>query len=149
MGVFSSITLAIGAATVTPAQLDPVQTARTFLEAFASNPSATKKLVAADAMIVVGDIGGRYSEFLRKVRPKANWLATCSVTSLQSKPLPAQAELEKEDSPPWLKGGELALVEGTYSCTDPSGAKGDVVLSVVLKGGRVAQFAMPLLGRKH
>jgi hypothetical protein len=136
----ASLALEPAMATAPPADVTP--TVRTFLEAFATNPAATKALVTADAMIAVGDIGGPLSEFMKKVRPKATWFETCRVSSLQMKPSPSDAELNGEDTPPWLKGGEIAVVEGLYSCTGPQGTQADVRVHVVLKDGRVAQFAM-------
>ena len=130
--------LALQSATPQSPPVDPTATARTFLETLASNPSAAESLGTTDALIVVGDIGGPLSQFLREVRPEAAWLATCRVASLELKPSPTEAELNSDDTPPWMKGGNIALVGGVYSCTRPDGATTEVQVSVVLRNERVA-----------
>lgn len=131
-----------GPAAILPYPIDAVTTARTFLEAFASNPSATRKLVTHDAVIVVGDTGGPFSTFMRGGRPKAIWLSTCRADSLKQMPLPPESELNVEDTHPQLKGVKLSVVKGRYSCTKPDGTKGDVELTVILKNSRVAMLGL-------
>jgi len=57
-------------------------------------------------------------------------------------PLPSDADLNSEDTPPRLRGGKLDLFEGDYSCVGPNGKQTKVRVSLVLKNARVVQFMM-------
>lgn len=137
-----ALSLVLGSPALAAPETDVALTSREFLDALATNPAAAKSFVTGDAVAVVGDIGGPFADFLRDVRPKIKWLASCRVTSLIARPLPEAHTLTDDEVPPRLQGGRLSVVEGSYSCISPSGRKVDVSVSVMLKNGRIVQFTM-------
>jgi hypothetical protein len=132
--------IAAGDAAPVAAEDRSVALARTFLEALASDPAATKRLADPDAMIAIGDAGLPYARFLREIRPRAAWLTSCRVAALAPQPVPPDAG--RPDRPPWLRGGRLAWVRGRYACIDATGRKGEWELSILLKNHRVALLSL-------
>ena len=119
-----------------PAPVDPPTIARGFLEAFAADPAAAKKLATKDAVIVFGDIGGSYDDYVNVIRSAGSWLKTCQVTSVSGKPAPTAEALK--DAEPRHQGGKISVLDSVYSCIRPDGTKGNVEVRVVLKDAKVS-----------
>lgn len=119
-----------------------VAIARTFLEALATNLASARQLFTADALVAAGDIGEPAKDFIDNERPAATWMASCRVTSLTERPAPNEAEWNSAERPPSLRGGKIARVEGSYSCTAPGGRATEVKVLVLLKGERIAMLAL-------
>jgi hypothetical protein len=121
---------------------DAVSEARSFLDAFISNPQTTKDMVTSDALIAVHDIGGPYAEFLSGMSADKPLMAGCSVQSLEQKPTPPEADMREYPAPSFKTPGNFALVTGTFVCPTPEGRSRTSDVSVFLKDGRVVMFGI-------
>ena len=129
---------------------DPLVSARAFLTAFSKSPLQAKKLVADDALIIVGDIGGTYAEFVAEM-PSGLLVKFqgCRVGNLAVKPVDPSMSLDEmfgtgRDRPG--KGGKISVVEGQYNCRGPNDSSADSRVTIVFEGDRVA--ALALWGRR-
>jgi hypothetical protein len=132
--------LALASATAGMAQIpaDPTNTARAFLEAFASSPPTAKKFVTNDAVMVVGHIGGPLADFIGNDRTKEIFEG-CRLGPLTQKPMPKKHETRVE---PWLRGGKLSGAEGSYMCNRSNGSDSRLSVLVILKDERVAMLVL-------
>ena len=131
---FGAVLLTLqGDASAAPISSDPIASTRSFLEAFADDPAGAARFVTADAMVVAGDIGGRYPEFVEAMRP---WpMASCRVATLRLAGI--LPEDSSEDVMPHLRGAPIMVVGGSYACARPDGPRAELPVSVYLKHGRV------------
>lgn len=119
-----------------------VSEARTFLETFIKDPQATKAVVASDALLLAGDIGGPYAEFLSGMPRDKLIMAGCSVQALEQKPTPPEADLRNFPAPSFKTPGHFALVTANLVCPATSGGSRTSDVSVFLKDGRVVMFGI-------
>jgi hypothetical protein len=135
LGLVSSASLATQSAPTTNA----LEAARTFLEAFAAEPTAARQYVTRDAMVVMGDIGGPFNDYVTIIRSEAPDLLTgCRIGQLQEKPGPTAAELK--DGPPRYQGGKLTVFDGNYDCAQNKSRVSDFKFIVILKDDRVVEL---------
>ena len=135
IGIALSFVLISGATS----PVDGQARARQFLEAFAANPVSAKQFATKDAVIVVGDIGGSYDDYVKVIKSKApDWLKACQVGQLSEKPSPTTEELQ--DGPPRYLGGKISAFEGSYACVRKNNSRSDVKLTVVLKDDLVVDL---------
>lgn len=128
------------AASPAPAVPANTVTARSFLEAFAVNPKEAKRFTTQDAMMVMGDIGGPFDDYVKIIVREKNFLATCRVGEVRGKPAPSAEEQKDPDLDPRLKHGSISVFDGTYSCPQTDGSNRKVEFTVVLRDDLVLDF---------
>lgn len=132
----------VSAITALLAQAEPANavTARSFLEAFAANPKQAKKFTTKDAMMVMGDIGGRFDDYARIIVRQGNFLAGCGVSEVKKRAGLSADEQKNPDIDPRMMQGSISAFDGSYSCPRPDGSTGKIEFTVVLRNDRVLDF---------
>ena len=109
----------------------PVALVRTFLTTVERDPPAAQALLADDATIVAGDIGGpldaaTFAELMRDFR------RLCRLTALARDPAPFA-----------MPGRAIVVVAGSYHCVSPERPGGhDVHVSYLVENDRLAGVYM-------
>lgn len=116
--------------------------ARAFLQAFATNPQLTQKLVTSDALFVYIDMGGPYADILKGLGTKKTMLAACDLESLQQTGTPTMEQLKNTPAASFRTPGHFASVEGVYACKRADGSKAFVDVMLILKDNLVAEFGI-------
>ena len=133
---------AVGTALPSSVPQDSVPFARAFLEAFATNPQLTQRLVTPDALFVYIDMGGPYAEVMKGLGTKKTLLAACDLESLRQTGTPKMEELKNTPAASFKTPGHFASVEGVYACKRPDGIKALVDVMMILKDKLVAEFGI-------
>jgi hypothetical protein len=121
---------------------DAVPFARAFLQAFATNPRLTQKLVTSDALFVYVDMGGPYADILKGLGTKKTALAACDLQSLRQTGTPTMDELKNTPAASFKTPGHFASVAGIYTCKRRDGSKAFVDVTLLLKDNLVAEFGI-------
>lgn len=121
---------------------DAVPYARTFLEAFTTNPQSTRQLVTPDALFVYIDMGGPYADVLKGLGTKKPSLAACELVSLHETATPTMEEVKNTPAASFRTPGHFAVVEAVYACKRPDGSKAFVDVPLMLKDNLVAEFGI-------
>ena len=123
-----------------PIAQDAVPAARAFLDAFATDPQSTRKLVTKDALFVFIDMGGPYKDVLRVLGNQKPMTAGCNLDSLKQTGTPTAAELGDMPSKSLGSPGNFATLEAVYSCKRADGGTGHIDINLVMKDGLMAMF---------
>jgi hypothetical protein len=144
LAAFRVVASAAAVATATPSSVpqDAVPFARAFLEAFATNPQLTQKLVTSDALFVYIDMGGPYADILKGLGTKKTALAACDLESLRQTGTPTMEELKNTPAVSFKTPGHFASVDGVYVCKRPDGSNAFVDVMLLLKDNLVAEFGI-------
>lgn len=123
------------------AQVEPADVASAFLEAMLrGDVAALRSQHTADAVVVVGDVGGPLTGVEASlIRPE---MKLCTVGPLALDPNEVTADLLGPQTPASLKEMGASAVEGTISCPTKSGEIRKSAVRIVVAGGKVAVFAL-------
>ena len=109
-----------------------LNTARRFLETFASNPAAAGEFAASDAFLVFGDIGGPYELAVNEVGSVLQTaLQGCRVQQLQDRASPSAPHSDR-----------ARTLEGSYSCERPNRAPVIIPFEVLMDGSLIKGLAL-------
>ena len=109
----------------------PVALVRAFLTTVERDPAAAQAMLADDATMVAGDVGGpldaaTFAAMMREFR------GLCRLTGLARDPAPFE-----------MPGRAIVVVAGTYHCVSPERPGGhDVQFSYLVENGRLAGVFM-------
>lgn len=133
----AAVLLSSACATSAAAQSDPIAVGRSFLQAvLAGDVDAIRKQRTADAMVVIGDIGGPMKS-VEKLLANAPGRSSCSIGRLTVLPEPVPAD----PALPSVKRGEGRFVDGTLSCEIDGETKLKPV-RLVISRGKVAALTL-------
>lgn len=122
------------------AQTEPVAVASAFLGAMLrGDVAALRSQHTEDAMIAVGDVGGRLTGAESAlIRPE---MKLCTVGPLSLKPDEVPVDAFGSQTPASLKKGGARAVEGTVSCPTKAGGIHETAVMIIVAGDKVAVFA--------
>lgn len=105
----------------------PVALVRTFLAAVESDPAAAQAMLADDAVMVAGDIGGPMDA------------ATFAEMTREFRRLCRQTGLARDPRPFAMPGRAVIVVAGTWHCVSPERPGGhDLRFDYLVENGRLA-----------
>lgn len=123
------------------AQVEPADVASAFLGAMLrGDVAALRSQHTADAVVVVGDVGGPLTGVEASlIHPE---MKLCTVGPLTLDPNGVAADLSGPQTPASLKEKGASAVEGTISCPTKSGEIRKSAVRIVVAGGKVPVFAL-------
>lgn len=142
LSIFAAVAALATAPAAKPVVQDPVNVARSFLEAFARDPQSSGKLATPDALLVLVDTGGSFRDALKIMGNTSPVPGTCKLQAVERNAAPSATELRTYPAPSFRQAGHFAAVQGFYLCREPDGTTTRVDVAIILKDGLMALLSL-------